>query len=132
MKIDLKKYAQAFYESVADLSGQELDQAINRFAIWLVRNGLANRADRLLAYFEDYYLAQQKMVKVMAVSPAPLSAKAQNDLTKQLQAQLDQEVLLVNSTDETLLAGLVLRIKDTLIDGSLKTQLQDLKLQLVK
>lgn len=132
MKTNLKKYAIAFYESVAGLSGRELDKAISRFADYLISHGLAGQLDRFLGYFEEYYLNQQKITKVTVVSPTLLSEKAQKELAKKLETSLDQKVELVNQEDESLIAGLVLRTKDTLLDGSLKSHLETLKRQLVK
>ncbi|MDP8997953.1 MAG: F0F1 ATP synthase subunit delta, partial [Pseudomonadota bacterium] len=52
------------------------------------------------------------------------------DLTAALNARVGKDVQLVTSIDQTLLGGLTVKIGSMLIDNSLKTKLQNLKVSM--
>jgi F-type H+-transporting ATPase subunit delta len=64
--------------------------------------------------------------RVEITSPQPLSELQLGQIRDRLKAALPYDPVLVPSTDESLLGGLVIRVGDTIFDGSLKARLQDL------
>ena len=62
-----------------------------------------------------------------STTTAPAQMK---DLTAALNARVGKDVQLVTSIDQTLLGGLTVKIGSILIDNSLKTKLQNLKVSM--
>ncbi len=94
-------------------------------------------ANRRLAVLPDAITAFQAMVaeangEVVAevTSAEKLSPAQMKDLTAALNARVGKDVQLVTSIDQTLLGGLTVKIGSILIDNSLKTKLQNLKVSM--
>lgn len=78
-------------------------------------------------------LADQKkgLLRAEVVSAAPLSEDYYTKLRAQLERMTGKQVAIDKREDPSLLAGVVTRIGDTVLDGSLKTRLQQMKSQLL-
>ena len=94
-------------------------------------------ANRRLAVLPDAIADFKAMVaeangEVVAevTSAEKLSPAQLKDLTAALNARVGKDVQLVTSIDQTLLGGLTVKIGSTLIDNSLKTKLQNLKVSM--
>ncbi len=61
------------------------------------------------------------------VSAEPLSAQQLKDLKAALKSSLGQEVALSTRVDATILGGLIVKVGSRMMDNSLKTKLQNLK-----
>ncbi len=66
-------------------------------------------------------------VAAEAVSAVALSAAQITKLKAQLKAATGQEVALSTRTDESILGGLIVKVGSRMIDSSLRTKLQNLK-----
>jgi len=64
--------------------------------------------------------------RVEVTSPQPLSDEQLGQIRDRLKAALPYEPILVPHADESLLGGLVIRVGDTIFDGSLRARLKDL------
>jgi F-type H+-transporting ATPase subunit delta len=64
--------------------------------------------------------------RVQVRSAAPLTGEATKELTAKLAAAIAAEPILEATVDPSLLGGLIVRIGDTVYDGSLRTRLRQL------
>lgn len=85
---------------------------------------------RNIKMLEDVVSAYSKLedalagrLKATVESPAPLAQGLLDEIRKNLGGSTGKEVLITNKTNPELLGGLVIRIENTILDGSLKTQL---------
>jgi F-type H+-transporting ATPase subunit delta len=67
------------------------------------------------------------VVRATVSSAAPLSDVYVQKLTQALEARYQKKVVVQREVDPKLLAGVVTRIGDTIIDGSLRARLNELK-----
>ena len=72
------------------------------------------------------------IVRAKVTSAVPLSEDFCQKLTQKLEASLKKKVVLERAHDPSLLAGIVTRIGDHTIDGSLKGSLQSLERNLLQ
>ena len=63
-------------------------------------------------------------VKVLVTTATPLSADAKSKITKSLQDKFSADIVLVEQVDANILGGFIVRVEDTLIDGSIKNHLK--------
>lgn len=94
---------------------------------------------RKLAYLKDLaeayrerLLQHQNIIRADVTSAAPLSPEKTTALAESLSKATGKKVELSISVDPELLGGVVARIGSTVYDGSVKTQLQQLRRELVK
>ena len=81
---------------------------------------------KLYELFRQLQAADQKVIRVSITSARKLTATQGKQLAGQLKAQLKQDIELTTAEDKSLLAGAVIRIGDSLIDGSLRGRLNGL------
>lgn len=81
--------------------------------------------------FANYKAKQANQVTVKAISAVPLTKPEGQVLTVALERRLQREVELDCSVDDHLLGGLVIRVGDLVIDGSVRGKLERLRAELV-
>jgi F-type H+-transporting ATPase subunit delta len=70
-------------------------------------------------------------IRVRFTTAAPLSPVSAAEITEQLRALLSGEPVLEQATDPSLIGGAVLRIGDTVYDGSVANQLHNLRQEII-
>jgi F-type H+-transporting ATPase subunit delta len=73
--------------------------------------------------FRKLYNELRNRVEVDVRSAAPLDSQALEQIRQRLRAMLNRDVDVKVKVDPELLGGIVVRVGDTLLDGSLKTKL---------
>jgi F-type H+-transporting ATPase subunit delta len=86
----------------------------------------------LAAAFRERLLAHQNIVRAEVTSAAPLSPEKTKALEDSLSKVTGKKVEVSVSVDPELLGGVVAKIGSTVYDGSVKTQLQRMRQDLVK
>lgn len=84
----------------------------------------------------DYFISAVKEYKKIGVAfvatPLPLSDSQKKDIENKLLETTDYETMEMNySVDESLIGGMTIRIKDRVIDSSVKTKLNKLTSELM-
>lgn len=96
----------------------------------LVQNGRARELGATVSAFERL-VNEHRGVAVAQVSTAvPLDDKESTEVARRLEALLGKRVVLEKRVDSSLIGGVVARIGDRLIDGSIAGQLSALRDQL--
>lgn len=86
----------------------------------------------LLDVYRERLLAHNNIVKGTVTTAAPLAADKVRALEQSLSAATGKKVQLEVAVDPSLIGGVVTRIGSTVYDGSIRTQLQRMKQQLVE
>jgi F-type H+-transporting ATPase subunit delta len=71
------------------------------------------------------------VVRAHVSSAAPLSDAYVTRLTQALEARFQKKVVVQRTVDPSLIAGVVTRVGDTIIDGSVRARLNELKTELM-
>ena len=88
---------------------------------------LAGLPDMIKAYAS--LLSQSKgEIAGEVTSAEPLSAEQLSDLKAALKASLGRDVALTTRVDSSILGGLIVKVGSRMMDNSLKTKLQTLKI----
>jgi F-type H+-transporting ATPase subunit delta len=80
--------------------------------------------------FEIYRAEAEGKVEAEVISAFALSSEQEQAITKMLKSKLGRDVSITTSTDESLIGGVIIKAGDTIIDGSMKSQLESLALSL--
>ena len=128
--------------SVTDAARQSLMEAVSKamllsapvtkMLVLLANSGKLNLVPELAAAFRERLLSHQNVVRADVTSAAPLSPEKTKALEESLSKVTGKKVEITVSVDPELLGGVVARIGSTVYDGSVKTQLTNMRQELVK
>ncbi len=96
----------------------------------MAENGRLKALPEVAAQFEVYRSEAEGKVDAEVTSAFPLSSEQEESITNTLKAKLGREVTITTTIDESLIGGVVIKAGDTIIDGSMKSQLESLALTL--
>lgn len=81
--------------------------------------------------FDELLRAHNNIVAATATSAVPLSASQLAALEKALESRTGKDIELTTSVDPSLMGGILVRIGDTVLDGTVKGKLDRLREQLL-
>jgi len=114
-------------ETFGRLAGR---QVLNLIGLML-RRGRIEELPRLALEFRRLDNERQGITQATATSASPLTPDEVRVLTQRLEQHTGGRVELTVEVDPSLLGGLVVRVGDRLIDGSVRSRLERLRNQLV-
>jgi F-type H+-transporting ATPase subunit delta len=113
---------------MSDLAEALQTSAVTRQALLLM---VDRRRTRALPYIasalREMADARKGLLRAEVITATPLSDGYYVRLQKQLEAMTGQRVVVDRRTDPSLIGGVVTRIGDRILDGSLRTRLQSLR-----
>jgi F-type H+-transporting ATPase subunit delta len=108
-----------------------LGQSVRNLIFLLVRRHRIEQLPRVVAEFIRLDERRQGIVHANATSAAPLTDLEVKALTARLEQMTGGRIALETEVDAALLGGLIVRVGDRLIDGSVRGRLERLRNQLV-
>lgn len=125
MKFTVKQYAQSLMEVLENTAPKQQDRVIDNFINILQTNGDSSAYEKIVAEVEKL------MNEYVETSKVTITTAGDTNVTPSLLKELNQfsksKMEVTKVTDEEILGGVVIRVDDTLIDASLKTQLDNLE-----
>jgi len=118
-------------EMAESILGKTVSKPVLNLIGLMLRRGRIEQLPRVAAEFRRLDNARQGITLATATSAAPLSPDEVQALTARMEQLTGGRVELDLRTDPSLLGGLVVRIGDRLIDGSVRGRLERLRNQLV-
>jgi len=118
-------------EMAGSIFGKVVSKPVLNLIGLMLRRGRIEQLPRVAAEFRRLDNARQGITLATATSAAPLSQDEVRALTARMEQLTGGRVELDLRTDPSLLGGLVVRIGDRLIDGSVRGRLERLRNQLV-
>lgn len=126
MKFNHRQYAQALHEALADTAPKDQDKVIENFIEILKAKGDLAEYEKIIAAYEAYDRELRGIVEV-EVTTVEGSTKVNKSLIDDLNKIVGKDIEVKQKVDSNLIGGVVIRAGDTLIDGSLKNQLDQLQ-----
>ena len=102
-------------------------QTVANFAVLVVKN---RRACLLKDICRDFKALEAKArggMTAHVTTASKLSEQHENELKQQLKNKFGQDISVISEVDQTLLAGMIVRVGSRMIDDSLRTKLFTLK-----
>ncbi len=124
MKFTPKQYAQALYDAIHETGAKDHDLVLDNFVKILAQNGDLGRYAEIE---NDYHLLEMesKGIKQADVTVAR-DMEMNSGLLDQLNKIIGGKADIKKKVDDGLVGGVVIKIDDTLIDASIKTQLKNI------
>ena len=109
-----------------------LTTPVTKLLVLLAQTRKLNLLPDLAEAYRERLLAYQNVVRAEVTSAAPLSPEQTKALEHSLSSVTGKTVELSMRVDPALLGGVVAKIGSTVYDGSVKTQLEQLRKELVE
>lgn len=100
--------------------------------VLLVNKGRQAEIINVLEAFLDMVKAESGIIKAVVTSAIPLKEAQLEALKEKLEASTKSKIELETIVDSSIIAGLIVRVGDKVVDASYKGELQTLKKQLSK
>jgi len=127
-KLTPKQYAQALYEAIHETNPKDYDLVMDRFVQVLPQNGDLNKHSEIEAEYKRLDLESKgvRQAEVTVAREAELNGQIMDHLNKIAGTKLE----IKKKVDEGIVGGIIMRVDDTLLDASVKTQLNKLNQEL--
>ncbi|AOF53132.1 F0F1 ATP synthase subunit delta [Rodentibacter caecimuris] len=115
--------AQKLADTVISICGEQLDQYGQNFIRLMAENKRLSAIPAVFNEFKHYVEEHQAIAEVDVVSAQPLNVTQIEKITAAMEKRLARKVKLNCNVDSSLIAGVVIRTEDFVIDGSSRGQL---------
>ena len=110
-------------DTVISICGDQLDQYGQNFIRLMAENKRLTVLPAVLDEFQHYVEEHQAIAEVQIISAQPLSAVQKEKISAAMEKKLARKVKLNCNIDSSLIAGIIIRTDDFVIDGSSRGQL---------
>lgn len=130
MKLTPEMYAEALFSALQETAPKDHDRVLDNFVKLLASHGALGLYGRIEEAYHRLTTEQEgkRHATVTTAHELELRAETLEALNRAAGSKLECE----QRTDPRLIGGVVLRVDDLLVDGSLKSQLAELRNQLTK
>jgi F-type H+-transporting ATPase subunit delta len=115
---------------IRDVFKKKIGEVVMGYLQEIVGKGRENILGEILTQYFVQRDEQLGIVRVSVKTSVEFSSKQEKDLVKQLEAMTKKKVEIAFSLDKAIKGGFVARVGDTVLDGSVKRQLEILKMKL--
>ena len=117
-------------EILLKVLSDKLNQQQQNLVRLMAENGRLRALPEVAHQFEIYRADAEGKVDAEVISAFALTSEQERAITEMLKSKLGRDVSITTSTDESLIGGVVIKAGDTIIDGSMKSQLESLAITL--
>lgn len=118
--------AQYIADTVISICGEQLDQYGQNLIRLMAENKRLTVLPAVYEEFQYYVEEYNATAEVQVISAQPLNATQKQKIAAAMEKRLARKVKLNCSVDNSLIAGVIIRTDDFVIDGSSRGQLQRL------
>lgn len=117
-------------ELMLKVISDKLNQQQQNLVRLMAENDRLKALPEVAHQFEIYRAEAEGKVEAEVISAFALSSEQEQAITAMLKSKLGRDVSITTSTDESLIGGVIIKAGDTIIDGSMKSQLESLAINL--
>lgn len=115
--------AQKIADTVISICGEQLDKSGQNLIRLMAENKRLTVLPVVFEQFKSYVEDYNATAEVQVISAQPLNATQTEKITAAIEKRLSRKVRLNCSVDSSLIAGVIIRTEDFVIDGSSRGQL---------
>jgi len=133
MKITTQQYAKTLLEITEDKAEKEISGIALRFIDVLKKGKQMKNASKIIEKFSEVFNAKHGIVKAAVITKDKIGdeeiKKVENYIKEKYSAK---EIIINNIIDEKIKGGIIIKVGDEVLDGSVSAQLKRLEKELVK
>jgi F-type H+-transporting ATPase subunit delta len=128
MKISSKQLAQTLYDMTEGKSKSEVEKAVRDFGLYLAKNRKLKFAEKISQQFAAIYNKKNGIMDAEVVTQQEINETLEKKIKHFLKEKyLAKEVVLKNIVDKDIKGGMILKVGDEVLDGSVRGKLNRLK-----
>jgi len=132
MKITTNQYAKSLYEMTAGKSKREIDGVAGNFIKFLIKNRQKKMFPKIIQRFSEIWNNENGVVETEVITSRTNDQGTMNSIEKFIKDKYQaKEVIFKNKVDSNIKGGIIIKIGDEVLDGSIATQLKELKQKLI-
>ncbi len=133
-KISIEQYAQSLYEVISDTNPKDHDKVINNFIRILKENNDLGSYEKIIDAYENLIAIENTtaQIEITTANETSITPGIIKELNKFAKDNLKTKSEVNIKVDESIIGGVLIKVDDTLIDASLKTELNNLHSNLQK
>ncbi|MFH0951503.1 MAG: ATP synthase F1 subunit delta [bacterium] len=132
MKHSARQYALALYEATADKKKTAIPDLIKNFFNLVIKNNDLAKMNDIVEAFTNIWQEANGRLSAQLITKQPVTAEVLKNITAYVKTQTNcQDIDWQQSTDPAILGGLLIKYRDQVIDGTIKSNLLRLKDKLV-
>ncbi|MDQ1284420.1 MAG: F-type H+-transporting ATPase subunit delta [Patescibacteria group bacterium] len=133
MRITAQQYAQSLYEATKGKSQNEVGGLVEKFTQVLAKNSQLRLKDSIIKKFGSIYNQKNGIVEAEVTSREELEEDVRKYVRTYVMTRYGaKETVLVEKVDKSIGGGVIVRVGDEVMDGSVERQLVELKNILTK
>lgn len=117
-------------EAVAHALGERASDKVRNLALLLVRRGRTDLLPAVAREFRAFYERRRGIVRATVISAAPLDGEELAAIRRRLGDLAGGALEIDEQVDPAILGGVIVRLGDRMIDGSLRGRLERLRTRL--
>jgi F-type H+-transporting ATPase subunit delta len=110
----------------------EMHPLVFNLAVLLVSKGILSRSGDIFQQYSNLLDAHRGVERARVTTALPLGTEEKELVSRRLGEIVDRKVVIDGQADPFIIGGFIARIRDTLIDGSIRQKLETLKKNLVE
>ena len=114
-------------EIFTDLFKGKVDEELLSFIIILIEKGRILQLKQKLVQMEKIDLERKNIIRGVVKTAVPLLSEELNNLKVILEKKYDKTILFDTKIDKTILGGVYVEVGNDVIDGTLKSKIEEMK-----
>ncbi len=131
-KLTAKQYAVSLYETIEEAKGEDLKNKIHNFLKVVKKRKDIKLLNKIFERFVEIYQIRKGIMTAEVTSSHKLSSELINEIKKWLKKETGNEAEIYEKVTPEILGGVVIKYNDTILDASLRNNLNNLKNKLIK
>ena len=115
---------------IQTIFGGGINPYLNNFLMVLFDKNRFNELEFIFSAFKDYYFVEKNTVEASVLSVIKLSEEHIKAIQEKLEKRTNKNIIVTNEIDESIIGGIVIYFGDQVIDGSIRSQLNSMKIEL--
>ena len=127
MKITSKQYAQTLFGITDGKSKSEIEKSVLNFARYIYRKRELKLAEKIIEQFAAIYNKEKGIVEAEVITREKMDEVLEKKMKQFVREKYEaKEVVLKNIINKNIKGGLVLKVGDEILDGSVRGRLNEL------
>ncbi len=132
MKITSTQYAQTLLELAENKSQEEISDIVKKFAEVLKNDGQLKNAGKIMEKFSELYNAKHGIIEASVTTRFEMGDRDLREVEKFIKEKYDaKKVEIKNTVDTDIKGGIIIKVGDEVLDGSVVGKLNSLKKVLI-
>lgn len=131
MKISNSQYALALYEAAKGKSQSEVNELVANFVKVLANNNQIKNVNNILSKFNETWNKEEGIIEAEVTVREKISSEMRSDIEKYVKKKYKAEkVEIIEIINKDIKGGIIVRVGDEVLDGSIQGYLGDLRKKL--